>query len=159
MSDESNAIEQAKAQLASIRQMVTAYNCDFDQLEELRNSDGTLTDYHDGGAEALAALEAEAGDCESQDDARQRIIDDALSVEVRGGWHTVGGESEPEEFKILLCTGGPAVQIVGELDEHNQPTKPVLQYQDWFTPWANLPVSAEDEAALLTYCQQHWFGE
>jgi hypothetical protein len=61
---------------------------------------------------------------------------------------------------ILLCTGGPAVRVFGTLDEHMQPDSARLEYQDWFTPWAPYvcPTEAESDA-LLTYCQQFYFGE
>lgn len=54
-----------------------------------------------------------------EDEARQRIQEDPLSVEVRKDWYTPGDEPEkPSEFCILLCTGGPAVRLLGDLNEH-----------------------------------------
>jgi hypothetical protein len=47
--------------------------------------------------------------------------------------------AKPSEFMILLCTGGPAVRIRGELDRYSEPEKPRIEYQDWFTPWQTLP--------------------
>src|SRR4051794_40445173 len=74
-------------------------------------------------------------DCpHDRDEARDAITDDALSVEVRTDWHAPGADNmaKPDEYKILLCWGGPAVQILGTLDGYNQPDSARLQYQDWF---------------------------
>jgi hypothetical protein len=79
-------------------------------------------------------LQAQAGDCADEDDARQRIDEDPLSVEVRSDWSAPGESLEATEFRILLCTGGPAVQIRGELDR-GEPVRAWLEYQDWGTPW------------------------
>jgi hypothetical protein len=110
-------------------------------------------------AEELTELEEAAGDCESRDDAYERIQEDPLSIEVRTGWYSPGEAPEPEEFNILLCTGGPAVRIIGELDQYKQPCRAWIEYQDWFTPWAELvSIEAYERDALLTYCQQFYFG-
>ncbi len=115
-------------------------------------------------AQARSQLESimemvEALTTDDEDEAREAIQDDPLSVLVRSGWHIPGEEAEPEEFEILLCTGGPAVRIIGALND-GQPTRPRLQYQDWGTPWTEYIIPAGDERdALETYCQQFYFGE
>lgn len=77
-----------------------------------------------------------ANDCESEDEAQERIRQDALEVKVRSEWHYPGDEDvKPDQFYILLCTGGPAIRIIGELDEYGQPVRAWLEYQDWGTPW------------------------
>ena len=111
--------------------------------------------------DGLAELEGEKLDAES---IRERMMNDfVLSLELRNGWYTPGqAEVEPTEFRILLCTGGPAVMIVGDLDEHSEPDSARLQYQDWGTPWTNYPLSdttSEEDAALLRYCHTFYFGE
>lgn len=94
------------------------------------------------------------------DEAREAILNDALSVEVRSGWHCLSnGALKPKEYKILLCTGGPAVQIVGELNEYLEPETARIQYQDWFTPWTDLPITEDDESSLLKYAACFYFGE
>jgi hypothetical protein len=111
-------------------------------------------------AEELAELEEAAGDCENEDEARDRILEDALSVEVRSGWHSVGETLEPSEFSILLCTGGPAVRIRGELNQYKEPHQAWLEFQDWFTSWEELVAPGEGASeALLKYAQQFHFGE
>jgi hypothetical protein len=109
-------------------------------------------------AKEYRELEEAAGDCESEDEARERILEDALSVQVRSGWTDPGAEFEPYEFEILLCTGGPAVRIMGELDEHNQPSRAWIEYQDWGTPWTHFHEKHTTDS-ILTYCQQFYFGD
>ena len=95
---------------------------------------------------------------EERDEARQAIEEDALSVEVRSAWHEIDGDSDPGEYCILLCTGGPAVRIIGRLDQYSEPESARLQYQDWYTPWQELILSSTDYATLLTYAQCFYFG-
>lgn len=109
-------------------------------------------------AEELAELESAAGDCEDEDDARQRINEDPLSIEVRSDWHAPGESAEDAEFCILLCTGGPAVRIIGDLDR-GVPSRPRVQYQDWGTPWTEYFPSSDERAAIETYCAQFFYGE
>lgn len=173
-----NAKQQAQAQVSRIVGMIRALECDFDRLEELRESrflSGVNTsrllpfvhlDAHetfdeakrditywtklaeeslcafaesvnhesapfrlqgpDGlqywvelnseNAEELAELEKQAGEYADQDEARDAIYETPLSVEVRSGWHAVGEDAgEPEEFRIVLCTGGPHVELTGDI--------------------------------------------
>lgn len=164
----------------SIAEMVAALECDYDRLEELRDARLELSDELEAAAseqddiateEARAALAAwdeengeelselvkAAGDCESREAAEQWIQEDPLSVEVRTGWYTPGGEAEPEEFNILLGTGGPAVRIIGDLGMFNVPSSATLQVQDWFTPWTDY--RGGDRDTLLTYARAFYFGD
>ena len=163
--------------MASIAEMVAALECDYDRLAELREmkadwiaeNPGKFIDPNDtrnnwalaypDENDELAELEEAAGEYESREDAEQRIQEDALSVEVRSGWVSYGCQEDmrPEEFCILLSTGGPATRIVGELNEHGEPTSARLQAQDWFTPWTDYREA--DEEALLTYARCFYFGE
>src|SRR5690606_39861453 len=79
----------------------------------------------------------DAGDEDAEDAAREEIEGLPLEVTVRSGWRRPGEAMEPEEYQILLCTGGPAVRIVGYLGRYGEPTTAVLQYQDWSTPWTD----------------------
>lgn len=134
-----------KCALGSLRDMVAALECDYDRLGGLKSDRDTWTpgdsdqpekweDAFPDEAEELKALEEEAGECTSREDAEQRIHEDALSIEVRSGWTVPGGEMEAEEFNILLTTGGPAVRIIGELRD-GEPYRAWLEVQDWGTPW------------------------
>lgn len=93
--------------------------------------------------------------------AREAIQEDPLSVEVRGDWYPPGGDGDsgvPGEYRILLCTGGPAIRIIGDLDESGEPYSAALEHQDWFTPWTELSISAEEEAALVRYAQEFYYS-
>jgi len=94
-------------------------------------------------------------------DPAERIHEDPLSVEVRSDWHSPGdGNDKSTEYMILLCTGGPAVRIIGELDEYGQPETAKIEYQDWFTPWVRYAnTSSEEDETLLTYARQFYYGE
>ena len=98
---------------------------------------------------------------EDEEKRREAIDNDPLSVEVRTDWYTPGNrDNKPTEYKILLCTGGPACQIVGELSEFGQPETAILQYQDWFTQWEDYreTTEAEDEA-LIEYANYFYYEE
>ena len=160
-----------KSAYESIAEMVAALECDYDRLDELVGkaeedadnraalSGDELNDYApllDGDElDELAELRDAAGDCESREDAEQRIQDDPLSIEVRSGWTSIGEPFEAEEFCILLTTGGPAVRIVGDIDQYGEPSRPRLQVQDWGTPWTEY--FDVDQDVLLTYCRQFYF--
>ena len=133
------ARSQARAQLDSILDVYRANLAFAAGAEEVKDEDGDwLTD----GEELDRANEF------------------ALSVQVRSGWQdSIGEEAQAEEYKILLCTGGPAVQIVGKLGAHFEPETATLQYQDWFTPWHDFEdVDSEDRAALLWYAGVFHYG-
>ena len=105
----------------------------------------------------LDETEAEIGSCESREEAEDRTQEGALEVCVRSGWHSPSGDApEPEEFYILLCTGGPAVRIRGELNR-GEPTRAWIEYQDWFEPWKQY--IGADQDVLLAYCRCFYFGE
>lgn len=146
---------QAKAQLESIRAMLdrleharecTNPDCDFDN-EHLEN-------YH------------------NEDTAIETIQEGPLSVLVRSDWYEPSGPDSdhsggPAEFEILLCTGGPAVRIRGELDDNCQPSRAWMEYQDWGTPWTTYFVKAGETTlgtlsylqAVLAYASHFYYGE
>lgn len=159
---DTRAAEQARAQYANIVEMVAALNVDYDRLEELRE---TREDCADTGEpmsvedlDELAKLERAAGDCTSRDEALERIQEDPLSVLVRSGWCVPGDRLiPPEEFEILLCTGGPAVRIVGTLS-HCVPQRAWLECQDWGAPWAEV-IDGIDSDVLDAYVDCFYFGD
>jgi len=137
--DTERAKQQAGAQLASIEDLVAC----LDHAESCTDT-------------------ACGADCPHDvDTAREAIMEDALSVDVRTDWHGVGAVEacKPTHYKILLCWGGPAVQIIGTLDDCNQPDSARLQYQDWFTEWTDYPLTQEEEETLLKYAQQFYFDQ
>ena len=168
--------EIGKSAYESIADMVAALECDYDRLGELKQqrkdveAEGNpetefehsdLQVWDDENGEELTALCEAAGECESREDAERRIQEDALLVEMRGDWYTYDTEpadaAKPVEFVILLGTGGPATRIIGELDEHGEPTRAWIEAQDWGTPWTDY--HGGDSETLLTYCRCFYFGE
>jgi hypothetical protein len=178
-SNDNHGLDQAKAQAESIAAMVAAINCDYDRLQELRDEREALADAIDGictasayglekekaalealenwdnqNADDLLILEIEAGECADQDEARENVQNDPLSVEVRSGWTSHGDTMTAEEFRIVLCTGGPHVEIRGELD-NGTPSRAWMVYQDWGTPLTQY--SDIEGSTLLAYCQEFYF--
>jgi len=88
------------------------------------------------------------------DRAREEIQEDALEVGTRKDYNGTRG------YMILLCTGGPAVRIEGDLNEYDEPETAELQYQDWGTPWTKYYTeNANEDKALLLYASQFYFGK
>lgn len=161
---ENHAKDQAAAQYSSLVSLVTALNVDFERLEYLQDivdsvdsEDLLSVELGEAAKDELAELLDDAAGYTSADEVMEAIQEDPLSVEIRSDWGSVGGSLEASEFRILLCTGGPAVQIRGELDEYNTPCRAWLEYQDWGTPWTQFFDASQE--TLLTYCQQFYFGE
>lgn len=110
-------------------------------------------------ASILELVEAynKAGD---DNDAQYKAIQqDALSVRVRSDWRNVGdaADNAPVEYELLITTGGPAVRIIGTLNQYQEPETATLQVQNWGTPWA--PFHGADEDVLLDYARCFYFGE
>jgi len=93
------------------------------------------------------------------DEIRESINNSALSVEFRSGWSTNSEKLEVEEFKILLTWGGPALRVIGDLDQYKQAENIKLQFQDWGTPWTDFQLSENQENALNWFCNCFYFGE
>jgi hypothetical protein len=158
MSNSSTATEdrakaQARLQFEAIAEMVKRLHhakgeCGYDT--------GACQEGADGGDTWKDA--AEYHDWEK---AREAIDEDPLSIEVRTGWFNPCQEAQGElaEYHILLCWGGPAVRIIGELGRGSTPETARLEYQDWFTPWEAYPLSPDQEEILLDYARDFYYGE
>ena len=100
----------------------------------------------------------ESNDYNQQDELRESILNSALSVEFRSGWYSsLDEETKPEEFKILLTWGGPALRVIGELDDYG-PVNPKLQFQDWGTLWTDFKITEDQQKALNWFCNCFYFG-
>ena len=106
--------------------------------------------------ELMSAMEnAEAE--ELSDTIADQIMEMRLSVSVRSGWQTPGvNDQSPEEYELLMGTGGPAVRIYGRRDQHGRPRSAELQGQDWFTPWERTTVD-QDEEVLLNFAGYFYY--
>lgn len=99
----------------------------------------------------------------------EREVDERpLSVEVRSGWSVTSAQWTADEFRILLGTGGPAFQIVGEVSDYGEALNPQMQYQDWHQPWTSVgwcddvvkdEFEGEGKAALHWFSNRFYFGE
>lgn len=148
----------------SIAEMVAALECDYERRDELK----AMEEFTPEETEELLDLDKQAGDCESREDAEQRINEDPLSIEIHGKWtfDTVSDgvvkltDAHDLKAEIMLSTGGPATRIMCELDEHMQPTRAWIQAQDWFQPWTDYVPRGDGETGetLLTYCRCFYFG-
>lgn len=87
------------------------------------------------------------------------VNEDALSLEVRGAWHTPGAEAEDDEFRIVMCTGGPHVEIQGELDRYKQPCRIRVMYNDWFRSLTEYRTDSEEDEAIEKYVACFYFGD
>ena len=120
---------------------------------------------------SVQAANGKYGGSNKEDYARDRIHESVLSVEVRSGWSAPGDKyAKPKEYSILLTTGGPALRLIGDLDEYGQPETARLEYQDWGTPWTEYnPGHHEDafkpedydayDSTLLAFASCFYFGE
>jgi hypothetical protein len=127
-----------------------------EQWAELERARETLTKWEAENDDELAELEAASDGCEDEDAARDNIQEDPLEVQVRSDWARPGETLEAGEFMILLCTGGPAVRIVGELDR-GEPCSARLEYQDWGAPWTHW--FGASSKTLCEYSANFFFGE
>jgi hypothetical protein len=175
----SNAEQQAEAQYQSICLMLEAIDYDYETLEQLEDElQGVRDELEDTDSEGIhaedyALLVAEVvrielaistnpkpfSDINSPDEAEDQLREDALEVQVRTDWHDSGDteNQSPSEFYILLCTGGPAVRIMGELDEYGQPSRAWLEYQDWSTPWTHMYIKGSNDV-LCQYASYYLGG-
>ncbi len=182
--EENHAIQNARGWSATITALVAALNADYDRLEELRDERESLTQEvseqlppDDPAVKALdewdaanleelrdltAAVTVDGEEFQDAEAVAERIQESPLSVEVRSGWYSPADRAGAvaEEFAVLLSTGGPALRIRGELDEHSEPRRAWLEYQDWGTPWTEFHGDgAPSQDDLLAFCRSFYFGE
>lgn len=89
-----------------------------------------------------------------EDDSLEEIEQFPLSVMLRGDWHEPYTDKKVDdvEYQILLCTGGPAVRIIGDLGEDG-PCTAVLECQDWFEQWTQCN-SEYNEDVLIEFASR-----
>jgi hypothetical protein len=102
--------------------------------------------------------EATLTDDREVEQVEEEAREQALSVEVRTGWHAPAAQPEPPtEGCILLTTGGPALRLLVELDDA-EPCGVTLEHQDWGTPWTAVRLAEGEEQALEWFAGLFWFG-
>ena len=97
----------------------------------------------------------------------QEATDMALDVCWKSDdWQAVGEERfRPTKGRVLLTTGGPACQVICDLDWRN-PSNPEIQWQDWGTPWTTPSIQRElqldfelADSALEWFINLFYWGE
>lgn len=110
--------------------------------------------------EVKALLHEHAYNWDNADEVAEAIVEkmreSVLSVDVRSDWQSPDEHLNPQEFQILLSTGGPALRLLGDLDEHGTPHRVFMQHQDWGTPWTQC--FDVDHEALMWFAGLFWFG-
>tara|TARA_R100000995_G_scaffold56117_1_gene27723 strand:- start:83 stop:502 length:420 start_codon:yes stop_codon:yes gene_type:complete len=96
---------------------------------------------------------------EKLEEIKESILNSALSVEFRSGWSSNFNQLEIEQFKILLTWGGPALRVIGDLDQYKQCENIKLQFQDWGTYWTDYELTEKEEESLNWFCNCFYFGE
>lgn len=115
-------------------------------------------EWREDNADELQKLESIRDEYQDEDHAREMAQESVLSLELTGSW-TPGEMPTADGFSILLSTGGPALRIVGELNQYQEPDRAWLEYQDWGTPWTEYHGDNADQDALLTFCSCFYFSE
>ena len=142
MTEQNHAIDNAMGWLETVREYVAGY-------QGLLSGD-------------VSSVEIEGQAYESASDVVEAIYQAPLSVLVRDDWRSVTQNelvASPTEFEVLLTTGGPALRIYGELDEHSQPETAFLEWQDWGTPWTRLQLESADLAIVKEFASHFYYGE
>jgi hypothetical protein len=142
------------------------------KTEQIKSAVETWLSAYSRVRDLVEALRDAGDDDDKRESAQTAIQEDPLEVTVRSGWRAPGADRDarPEEFCILLSTGGPASRIVGTLNAHGEPETARLEVQDWGAPWVNAETWAmasestmdkipEIEPTLLAYAREFYFGE
>jgi hypothetical protein len=152
-----NSERQARAQYEGIVEMIErlehSAECDGDDCS-VANAD--LIEGLGYGREDRPPTEDEIAQYHDEEAITTMIAESAMCVEFRSDWESSPENMTPGEYRITLCTGGPAVQITGSIDQWGGPDTATLEHQDWFTPW--VPFHEIDDATLIRYAQQFVFS-
>ena len=79
-----------------------------------------------------------------------RVNETPLSLEVKADdWQSLedSRDIEPTKGRLLLSTGGPAAQIIGDI-EGDYMANVEIQFQDWLKPWESIRTNSEQFDAL-----------
>tara|TARA_R100001463_G_scaffold6372_1_gene20988 strand:+ start:39 stop:458 length:420 start_codon:yes stop_codon:yes gene_type:complete len=116
----------------------------------------------------LYKLSQQEADWNDDRDIEEEARDEALDVCWKSDdWQAVGDQTNftPTKGRVLLSTGGPACQVVCDLED-GYPVNPEIQWQDWGTPWTAPSIQCELEldfdtatAALEWFIDLFWWGE
>ena len=116
----------------------------------------------------LYKLSQQEADWNDERDIEEEARDEALDVCWKSDdWQAIGAKEgfSPTKGRVLLTTGGPACQVVCDLED-GYPVNPEIQWQDWGTPWPTPSIQCELELdfdtaneALVWFINLFWWGE
>ena len=116
----------------------------------------------------LYKLSQQEADWNDERDVEEEARAEALDVCWKSdAWHPVADNASftPTKGRVLLSTGGPACQVVCDLED-GYPVNPEIQWQDWGTPWTTPSIQCELELdfdtaneALVWFINLFWWGE
>ena len=92
------------------------------------------------------------------DDLQEELRGLALSQEVRSCWQTVGQELEAGMYRLVLCTGGPHVEVTGSLGLGGDPDIGTLWFSDWGTQLTQVNLTEPEQELLLWFAQSFYWG-
>ncbi len=144
---ENHALTNCKGQLENIIELYKLSNAAYD-------------------ASLNCALERSIDDPERdiEEEAREMALDVCWKSD---DWQAVGSSEgfTPTKGRVLLSWGGPACQVVCDLDG-DIASNPEIQWQDWGTPWTTPSIQCELEldfdtanAALEWFIDLFYWGE
>ena len=140
-------------------------------LDNAKGHFTSIMEYYDAYLDASIEKDDQPDNWEAIEKIEESVRQEALGLAWRcAEWQEVGDtDFKPDEGVITLTCGGPALQLLVELDR-GEPVDPKLQYQDWFTPWTDLTYGSKKgfdviidddkgESALLWFASQFYWGE
>jgi hypothetical protein len=121
--EKENSLSQAYSQLSYIEELLHNY----DTAEDESDKDDALTAIYENPLE---------------------LTKDYDQMEDQDGEIHYGKELS---YNLLLCTGGPAVRVIGNLNKWKEADSAKLQHQDWFTSWKDAPLTKDQKENLIRY--------
>lgn len=139
-------------------ELETALQDEADNLSDFRKAEAIDLALTKEEQSELVELRKLRDEYQDEEHAEEMAKESPLSIELSGTW-TPGETPIADGFVILLSTGGPALRIVGELGQYNEPNRAWLEYRDWGTAWTEYYGENSDQDAILAFCSVFYFGE
>ena len=99
--------------------------------------------YDNTHARIIADLERLDAIREEDGDPFEEFGDVLLELKFGAVWQAGETDRQPSRFWALIGTGGPAMRIVGEINQYGEPEDCRLEVQDWFQPWTDFETAAQ----------------
>ena len=120
-------------------------------IKELQESYTDIVNQEDASFENILA-EVDGEEFYSSTDLYNYITEIPVSVEVRTDWVYAGfyGNQHPVDYKIVMTTGGPHIEIYGRLNHTVEPENVNMSYKDGSDSF-NVTLTKEEEKTLLWF--------